>query len=52
MRIECQYHGDGTKEYFDHVMGMSLVSNETLLIVFDDDETLEIKRPDFVKECK
>lgn len=51
MRIECQYHGDGTREYFDHVIGLSLVNNSTLLLVFDNDETLEINRPDYVKEC-
>lgn len=52
MKIECQYHGCGTRECFDHVAGLSLVDNSTLLIVFDNEETLEIPRPDFVKECK
>lgn len=51
MKIECQYHGDGMKEYFDHVIDLSLVDNNTLLLVFDNGETLEINRPDYVKEC-
>ena len=52
MRIECQYYGCGTRDYFDHVAGLSLVDNTTLIIVFDNEEILEIPRPDFVKEIR
>ena len=52
MKIECQYYGDYTKEVYNNVIGLSLIDHNTLLIVFDNEETITINRPDYIKEVK
>ena len=51
MKIKVVY-GDGTNDIFDHVQGLMLEDNETLLLVFDDEDTLTINRPEYVKEVR
>ena len=51
MKIKVVY-GDATTEFFDHVQGLMLTDNEHLLLVFDDEDELEINRPEYVKEVR
>lgn len=48
MKIKVQYHGCGTVDYFDEVKGFYLTDDGSTAIVFDDESTLEIGRPDYI----
>lgn len=48
MKIKAQYHGCGTVEHFDEVKGFYPTDDGSMVIVFDDDSTLEIGRPDYI----
>ena len=50
MRIECQYHGDGTVDRFDGVQTFYRLNAAALLIVFNDGDFLEINLPDHIRE--
>lgn len=48
MKIKCQYHGSGMTDYFDHVVGFYYTNNGTLMIVFEEGDSLDVGTPDYV----
>lgn len=52
MKIKVQYQGSGTIEYFNKVKGFYSTEGGSIVIVFDNDSTLEIGRPDYIAFVK